>query len=566
MLSIFIELIYNLALLIALSTVSGFIGDRFPGRRGALLQGLLFGAVAVIGMLNPLIFAPGLIFDGRSVMISLGGLFFGPLTAAVSATMAIACRIAQGGIGTLTGVSVILSSALLGVFFYRRRQQRTREITNASLLIFGLVVHGAMLLLMLTLPWPLALDVLRRIGPPVLLVYPLATVLIGKILSDNLGGARFLAALKKNESQLKQAQALAHLGSWELELPDNRLYWSDEAWRILGLTPKDGPAGYQRFLERVHPEDRESVDRTHRESLRKGPDSYAIEHRVVRPSGEIRQVLERCTHERDASGRVVHSLGMVLDITELKAVEADLRRVSEELGRRNEELERFIYSVSHDLKSPLVTFKTFLGFLRQDQRTGRREDVEKDMEFMAGAADKMELLLEDLLEMSRIGRQEKAPARVDLGGLLEEALAAVAGPIAERRVEMRIEAPELTLYGDRLRLARLWQNLIDNAVKYLGEQAAPRIEIGVDEAAGETIFFVRDNGQGIDPHHQHKVFDLFEKVDPKSPGSGLGLALVKRIVELYHGRIWVESAGPGQGACFRFTLPDAFKAPEEARS
>lgn len=566
MLPILIELTYNLALLVALSTVSGFIGDRLSGRRGALLQGLLFGAAAVIGMLNPLILAPGLIFDGRSVMISLGGLFFGPITAAVSGTMAIALRLAQGGMGTLTGVSVILSSALLGVFFYRRRQQREREITNSSLLTFGLLVHGAMLLLMLTLPWPLSLDVLKRIGPPVLLIYPLATVLIGKILSDNLDRARNLAALKKSETHLKQAQALARLGSWVLELPSNRLDWSDETWRILGLTPREEPADYQRFLERVHPEDRERVDRAYLDSLRDGPDGYEIEHRIQRPSGEIRQVLERCEHERDASGRVLRSLGMVLDITDLKAAEERLRRVSEELRQRNEELERFIYSVSHDLKSPLVTFKTFLGFLRQDQRAGSRENMEKDMDFMASAADKMERLLDDLLEMSRIGHLDKGPIRIELRDLLNEALVAVAGPIAERGVEVRIEVPELCLYGDRLRLARLWQNLIDNAVKYLGDQAAPRVELGVEDVAGERIFFIRDNGLGIDPRHQRKVFGLFEKVNPKSPGSGLGLALAKRIVELYHGRIWVESAGPGRGTCLRFTLPDALRVPEEPRS
>lgn len=566
MLQTLIALTYNLTLLIALSTVSGFIGDRVAGRRGALLQGLLFGAAAVIGMLNPLILAPGLIFDGRSVMISLGGLFFGPLTAAVSATMALALRLAQGGTGLPMGVAVIVVSALLGGLFHRRSRKGQLEITIPRLLLFGLTVHVAMLLCAITLPWPLALDVIKRIGPPVLLVFPLATVLIGKILSDNLGRARFLAALTKSETQLKEAQALAHLGSWELDLASNRLYWSDETWRILGLSPRNEPADYARFLERVHPEDRERVDRAYRDSLREGRDTYEIEHRVLRPSGEIRQVLERCEHERDASGRVIRSLGMVLDITELKNTENDLRRVSEELRGRNEELERFIYSVSHDLKSPLVTFKTFLGFLRQDQRADSRENMEKDLNFMAAAADKMDRLLEDLLEMSRVGRLDKAPKPLELGELVDEALAAVAGPIAERGVEVRVAIPDLTLYGDRLRLERLWQNLIDNAVKYLGDQAAPCVEIGMEEIAGERVFFVRDNGQGIDPAHQRKVFGLFEKVDTKSPGSGLGLALAKRIVELYHGRIWFESEGPGRGTCFRFTLPDALKAPEESAS
>lgn len=562
MLPILIELTYNLALLVALSTVSGFIGDLLPGRRGLLLQGLLFGAATVISMLNPLTLAPGLIVDGRSVMISLAALIFGPLAAGVAGGMAIACRLAQGGVGTLTGISTILAAGLLGWAFHQRYRGLKQGITARRLLTIGLVVHGAMLLLvLLTLPWPLGFETIQRIGPSVLLIFPLATVLIGKLLSDNLKRTRSVAALKKSEAQLTAAQAMAHLGSWETN-PAGELRCSAETRRIFGLPPEAEADDHAHFMALVHPEDRSLVDNAYRNSLAENRPGYQIEHRILLPSGEIRRALERCEHERDASGRVLRSLGMTLDVTETRAAEEHLRRLSEELRQRNEELEGFIYSVSHDLKSPLMTFKTFLGFLRQDQRAGSRENMEKDMNFMTAAADKMERLLDELLEMSRIGRLDKAPTRIELRDLVQEALAAVAGPIAERRVEVHIDLPELCLYGDRLRLERLWQNLIDNAVKYLGDQAAPRVEIGMEEIAEERIFFVRDNGLGIDPRHQRKIFGLFEKVDPKSPGSGLGLALVKRIVELYHGRIWFDSEGPGRGTCFRFTLPDALEAPK----
>ena len=124
---------------------------------------------------------------------------------------------------------------------------------------------------------------------------------------------------------------------------------------------------------------------------------------------------------------------------------------------------------------------------------------------------------------------------------------------------IQVEVPAVTLYGDRPRLEEIWQNLVENAVKYMGGQAAPRIELGVEEAGTDLVFFVRDNGLGIDPRFQDKVFGLFEQLDPASEGTGLGLALVKRIVELYQGRIWVESEGLGRGTCFRFTLPQALK-------
>jgi signal transduction histidine kinase len=113
-------------------------------------------------------------------------------------------------------------------------------------------------------------------------------------------------------------------------------------------------------------------------------------------------------------------------------------------------------------------------------------------------------------------------------------------------------------------LLEIWQNLIENGVKYMGEQTAPRIEIGAERRGWELVFFVRDNGMGIEPRYQEKVFGLFEKLDPKSEGTGLGLALVKRIVDLYRGRIWLESAGAGQGTCVRFTLPEAVEGRSEA--
>jgi signal transduction histidine kinase len=176
---------------------------------------------------------------------------------------------------------------------------------------------------------------------------------------------------------------------------------------------------------------------------------------------------------------------------------------------------------------------------------------------MRGAAEKMGMLLDELLEISRIGRVVNPPEEFSFKQLLEDVLSLMAGPLAERgvRIDSNEQGPKLC--GDRPRLLEIWQNLIENAVKYMGDQGAPRIRLGVEETGGETVFFVRDNGLGIDPRCREKIFGLFEKLDAKSEGGGLGLALVKRIVDLYGGRIWVESDGAGQGSCFRFTLPGA---------
>jgi signal transduction histidine kinase len=175
---------------------------------------------------------------------------------------------------------------------------------------------------------------------------------------------------------------------------------------------------------------------------------------------------------------------------------------------------------------------------------------------MRTAADKMGRLLEELLEMSRVGRVVNPSVNVTFNELVEDALNAVAGSISESGVEVRVDDAAISLHGDRQRLVEIWQNLVENSVKYLGDRKSPLIEVGVEADGEETLFFVRDNGIGIDPRYKEKIFGLFEKLDPKTEGSGLGLALVKRIVALYHGAIRVESE-LGKGACFRFTLPGA---------
>ena len=230
----------------------------------------------------------------------------------------------------------------------------------------------------------------------------------------------------------------------------------------------------------------------------------------------------------------------------------------QELGNRNAELERFTYTVSHDLRSPLVTIKGFLGMLNKDLLEKHTDRVANDMQRIAGAADKMDTLLSDLLELSRIGRIINPPEKVDLVQLTQEVLETVHGRIHAGNITIHT-APNLPfVYGDRIRLREVFENLVDNAAKYMGNQPAPLIEIGVREDK-EITLFVKDNGTGIDPKYHSRIFGLFEKLDATSEGTGIGLALVKRIIETHGGKIWVESEGLGKGSIFCFTIPDARK-------
>ncbi len=254
-------------------------------------------------------------------------------------------------------------------------------------------------------------------------------------------------------------------------------------------------------------------------------------------------------------GKVAGAQAIVEDITRRKQVEAEREALIAELEARNAELERFTYTVSHDLKTPLVTIRGFLGFLEQAALAGNIERVKADMARISNATDRMQQLLAELLELSRIGRLMNPPEEVLFGDLAAEAVEMVMGRLTARQVEVIIAPALPVVYGDRDRLREVLQNLLDNAVKYMGDQAHPRVEIGMRYDGDEVVFYVQDNGMGIDPRYRDKLFGLFDKLDPKSEGSGIGLAIVKRIVEVHSGRIWVESEGAGRGSTFCFTLP-----------
>jgi len=245
-----------------------------------------------------------------------------------------------------------------------------------------------------------------------------------------------------------------------------------------------------------------------------------------------------------------------------RSSEAKYRDLVAELEAKNAELERFTYTVSHDLKSPLYTLRGFLGYMDRDAQSGNIARLRSDIGRSVDAADKMRRLLDDLLELSRIGRLVNPPEEVPFAEIAREAVALVRGRLDQRGVAVEI-CPDLpSVRGDRVRLVEIVQNLVDNAAKFMGDEAQPRIVIGARSVGGEAVFFVRDNGIGVPPQHAERVFRLFEKLEPASEGTGIGLALVQRIVELHGGRIWVETSGPEAGASFCFTLPLAEALPK----
>lgn len=235
-------------------------------------------------------------------------------------------------------------------------------------------------------------------------------------------------------------------------------------------------------------------------------------------------------------------------------LEIRVKERTEELAGRNTEMERFIYAVSHDLRTPLISVSGLLGFIKQDAEKGDLELMNADLRVANEAVTKMDQLLMETLELSRVGRVVNPPEDVSFGEIIENALEQTGEKIRSKKCKVSVVENLPVVHVDRMRITEVLVNLIENSIKYMGLQANPKIEIGQRIDEKDRVFCVRDNGIGIDPSQSDKVFELFYKVDKKSEGTGAGLAIAKRIIEVHGGRIWVESE-LGQGCTVCFTLP-----------
>jgi PAS domain S-box-containing protein len=326
----YVELIQNASLILALTSLYGLIArlNKFGESWSKVLTGLLFGCVAMVGMQLPFHYTPGVIYDGRSIILSMAGLFGGGTVAVVSAILAVAYRAYIGGAGVWAGIGTIIGCSGVGLAFRRGYVNRPDKINILSLYAFGIVVHVVMLACQLFIqPWPSGIAVINRIWLPILLIFPIVTVLMGLFLGTEERRIQAELSLRKSESLLSRSQSIGHVGSWEYDVEKNRFNWSAEVFRIFGLRPQDFAATYEAFLDIVHPDDRSSVDAACQASIKERKGGYQIEHRIIRcDTGEIRIVLEKCENHKNTSGKIVRSIGLVQDITERKEAEDALRK------------------------------------------------------------------------------------------------------------------------------------------------------------------------------------------------------------------------------------------------
>jgi PAS domain S-box-containing protein len=368
--------------------------------------------------------------------------------------------------------------------------------------------------------------------------------------------------LRENAERLNLALAAAYMGDWSWDVATDIVTYSEQAAAILGIPPGSNMTWTQ-IRELMHEEDRDRARLAVERAIQTCGD-YDIEYRIIRPNGVQCWISAKGRAQYDSSGRAIGMIGVVQDITERKQTELRLREQASELSqlnatltetmamlaKRNQELDRFVYIVSHDLKAPLRAIANLSQWIEEDLSGQLPQDNQHQMDLLRQRVYRMESLIDGLLQYSRVGRTEVATESVDVGELLDEVLDSLAPPAT---FTISVRSPMPTIVAKRLLLTQVFANLIGNAIKH-HHRPDGCIEIAATDKGDYYEFTVTDDGPGIAPEHHDRVFGIFQtlKSRDKQENTGIGLSIVKKILETEGGEITLKSQ-LGDGTTFCFT-------------
>jgi PAS domain S-box-containing protein len=356
--------------------------------------------------------------------------------------------------------------------------------------------------------------------------------------------------LRESEERLRVAQSAGHIGTFEWNIRTGASRWTPELERMHGLQPGGHPGHHEAWRRRVHPEELERMEQVIAESLVSG--DFEAEWRILRPDGSQRWLAGWASVFRDEAGEAERMIGACIDITDRKQAELLLR----EADRSKDE---FLATLAHELRNPLAPLRTSLEIVRRaDGDAGVVAEAHATMERQVA---QMVRLIDDLLDVSRISRNKLELRRepLDLVALVRETAAASLPQFEQAGLELRVELPDepLPMQADPVRLAQVLGNLLTNAGKYT--ESGGHVRLSLRREGAEAVLTVEDDGLGIPPEMLPRVFEMFTQIGPPldrtQGGLGIGLALVRRMVELHGGRVAARSEGLGRGCSFEVRLP-----------
>lgn len=370
-----------------------------------------------------------------------------------------------------------------------------------------------------------------------------------------------LNQLKLSNERYAYATSVTTDAIWDWDLINGTLVWNEGYKKLFGYDNDTGAFDYDVWKSNIHPDEREEVEQHLQKAFEDKECTYwRGEYRYLCKDGHYAYVITKAAIVRDELGQPVRTVGAMTDITQQKLNEAALKnlntqleKTNTELATSNEDLEQFAYSASHDLQEPLRMIINFMGMIEKRYKEQLDEKGKQYIHFAMDGALRMRQIIMDLLEYSRVGRLHEKKQTVQIEPIIEEIKILYRKEIEQKQATFHIQ-PLPVLHTHKSPVRQIFQNLIGNALKYSKPGMPVHIELGADESGDEWLFFVKDNGIGIAPEFHDKIFVLFQRLQrSEAGGTGIGLAITKKIIERMGGKIWVQSE-EGKGSTFYFTI------------
>ena len=553
---ILIDLIYNLSVLVALSVLSGFIDSRYNRKKitGKVLQGLLFGGVVIIGMLNPFVLTEGIIFDGRTIVISLCTLFFGPISGVISSLIGIVYRIYIGGGGLIMGTLTIVEAFVFGYIFYYLRKKEKISLKKRNLYLLGFTVHLMMLILMFTLPSKHILESFSALTLTVIGIYPVITLIIGKVLSDQEENIMFVEAIKESEEKYRSITENSYNLIALLDLNWKYIYYNNTHKDILGYDEEE--LSGKKVSDFFHPENSIDLNGFFDKCKNSKDKSETLPIKIRCKDGEYKLLNHRIKALENEYNEIDKILLIGQDITKQKKAEEELVVAKEKAEESDRLKTAFLQNMSHEIRTPLNGILGFAELLHTEETS--KEEIIKYSGIIQSSGNRLLELINDIIEISKIetGNLSVYLKSISMHKMMENVFNQFLLKSEERGIDLKLlQSEDILFESDEKMLSQILTNLISNALKFTKRGS---IEINYTIQGNEILFSVKDTGEGILEEHQDKIFSRFYQVNMSMSrgfeGAGLGLSICKGLVETLKGKIWLTSE-LGKGTTFYFSIP-----------